>query len=35
MGLATYDDPLRVVNRHNEIWVWPKQQVGVYVAPHE
>lgn len=23
-ALAIYDDPIRVVGRHNEVWVWPK-----------
>ncbi|EFJ52227.1 hypothetical protein VOLCADRAFT_87173 [Volvox carteri f. nagariensis] len=26
IGLALYDQPARLVKRHNEIWLWPKSQ---------
>ncbi len=38
MGLAIYDDPTRVLDRHNEIWVWEKQVragvIATYLIPH-
>lgn len=28
VGVALYDAPYHVFNRHNEIWAWPEEQVG-------